>query len=862
MASDEKEIEKLQKENSETSLSQTSENLKMSNYICKTNKWRVKLYNLSESGQWEDFGIGYVFCAFEQKDLENQKKNEDKIQKLIMLNEDTCEEMFKIELKKNSVEFHNQRGIIITWKDGNNINEDNIAISFQEKEGVIEIWNNILINQGKNPLDKKNCILNDIQSETDLEVSIQNLPNLLRELGNDMDELKINNFVSFLKNSNYEFILKLGDLLKEEEKKLEGIKSSVSTETNYTILPSTINENNKNNEELHKENKNGKNVVEIKQKSFIEKQQYMENINYIFNIFKYLIFLGNKDLIETLLNDKCYLVTFGALEYDFEVFKIVPHRKYFKEVVKFKNPLNIEDEDILQKINMNIRLSYLRDTVLARIIDSNTLKTINFIIQINNNDIIQFFIDEDKYLTLLCEQLQDKNILIKRDAFLLFSELINCTKDIYQAKISFNEKLFELGIFKTLTENLKEITNENYINSINMDNLNKSQILLIREKIINIIIEIILNLLSVLPNEFTFLLKSNSLLNQLANLMLNNDNFGIKYEISNIFKMLIEINYRDESFINADIYNECFTLFLQYLKKPLEHNKKAEISTTKQIIIEIFIYLFYNNFDSKFWLKQNELDKIIINLIEENNKIVSLYVIKLLKCLVDYADYTICKQIFSKDLCDRLIHLFIDNIKNENIIISCLFDFFEIVNQKNDEIFNLIIGEEKDFFKQSEYKIFFKNINIRMENKPKEEKHLINYIKIDNYKELLPKILSNIKEPNENEINNNENDQIIFNSIGLNLNEEEKIKLLEKKRKRYFGESEYNEIGYYNDEYLNEYEYKESDNPQRRNKKDYSIFDEEEEGFGHLYEGILDKENKVNNVKEKDYKVKKSNKKK
>ena len=264
MTSNDKKQEQLPKENSETSLSQTLEIPKIPNYICKTNKWRVKLYNLSKSGQWEDFGIGYVFCAFEQKNLENQEKNSEKFQKLIMLNEDTGEEMFKIELKKNSVEFHNQRGIIITWKDGNNINEDNIAISFQEKEGVIEIWNTILINQGKNPLDKKNLIINDIEPEADLEVSIQNLPNLLRELGNDMDEIKINNFVSFLKKSNYEFILKLGELLKEEETKLEGIKSSVSTETNYTILPSNPNENNKNNEEILKENKNDKMIKMIK----------------------------------------------------------------------------------------------------------------------------------------------------------------------------------------------------------------------------------------------------------------------------------------------------------------------------------------------------------------------------------------------------------------------------------------------------------------------------------------------------------------------------------------------------------------------------------------------------------------------
>ena len=863
MANNEKAPE-LNNNNPEISSSQTPKIFQKKQYIFKTNKWRVKLYHLNENGEWEDFGIGYVFCAFEEKDLNIQETNKEIYQKLIMLNEDTHEEMFNIEIKKNTIDFHNQRGIIITWKIGNDINEDNTAISFQEKEGVFEIWNNILINQGKNPLDKNNSLLTD-QPEAYLDVSIQNLPNLFRELNSDMNELKINNFISFLKKSNFEFIIKLGEILNSEEKKLEEIKSSISTETNYTIIQNNnnINENNKKNDSLSKFSKNENNIIINNQISLTEKQKSkstnIENINYIFNIFKNLILLGNKELIEILLNDICYLITFGALEYDFEVFKIVPHRKYFKEVVKFKNPLKIEDEEILEKIHLNIRLQYLRDTVLARIIDNNTLKSINMIIQINNNDIIQFFIEEDKYLDTLCEQLQDNNILVKRDAFLLFNELINCSKDIYQTRIAFYETLFELGIIHALIENLEGISNNEYINSINLEVLNKNEILLIQEKIINIIIEIITNFLTVLPNEFKIILKCDTLLKHLTNLMLNFNNFGIKYEICNIFKMLIDINYYkdDDSFNDLSLYNEYFISFLKYLKMPIDPNRKTEISTTKQIIIEILIYLFSQNiFDSQFWINQNELDKIILNLLEESNKIVNLYTIKLIKCIIEYTDLSICSKIFSKKLCNKIIQLFIDNIKNGNIIISCLLDFFEILYHKDDEIFNLIIDQNKEFFTQSEYKIFFKNINVRIENKHKEEKHLINYIKINNYKDFSPTIKNNIKDEDENQINNSYNTQFYNNInnnnlVDLKLNEEPKVQLLEKKRNRYFGnENEYDEKDYYNEEYLNEYD--ESENFQKYRKKQFSVF-EEDEDLDNLNDNIIDNENKINGLKNRKY---------
>ena len=44
-----------------------------------------------------------MFCAFEQKNQNKQGTKEENYQKLIMLNEDNYEEMFNIEIKKNSV---------------------------------------------------------------------------------------------------------------------------------------------------------------------------------------------------------------------------------------------------------------------------------------------------------------------------------------------------------------------------------------------------------------------------------------------------------------------------------------------------------------------------------------------------------------------------------------------------------------------------------------------------------------------------------------------------------------------------------------------------------------------------------------
>ena len=63
---------------------------------------------------------------------------------------------------------------------------------------------------------------------------------------------------------------------------------------------------------------------------------------------------------------------------------------------------------------------------------------------------------------------------------------------------------------------------------------------------------------------------------------------------------------------------------------------------------------------------------------------------------------------------------------------------------------------------------------------------------------------------------------------------------------------------YYNEECLNEYD--ESEDLNKKRRKSFSYYDEDEEDFNNLYENIMDNENKINEIRERDYKRKKSDK--
>ena len=659
------------------------ENNKYYDLNLMTKKWRVKLYRLNENGQWDDNGIGFVFCA------SKIEKDDIKINKLIMTNEITYEEMFSIDINKDTVNFHNQRGTIMTWKTSEDKIDDDTAISFQEKEGVTEIMKNILICEGKNPNDER--LLMEIQSEIYLEASIQNLPNLVRELNIDMGEEKLIDFITYLKNIDCKFIIELGELLNEEEKKIENLRTTTSS--------------NKSNDNINIINED-----EAKSNDYNQKQIYkdfpMENIHYIFTIFKNLVLIGDKELLELLIDDNLYLITFGALEYDFETMKSVPHRKYFKDIVKFKNPLNIDDQSILKKINQNLRLTYLRDTALSRLIDDNSVKTINLMIQLNNNDLIQFFLNDNKYFEILFKQMQNEDLNSKKESCLFLLELIECSKDVPQSRVTFNENLFDQGILSIIS---------NLLDDNKKDDSNNKDIEDVKEFIKITSIEIFINILSIIPNTILEYLKkedNHKLLKQLINIMIDSDNFGIKYEISQIYKTLIETEFKGQAMDRMELFSEPFQ---------------------KQIIIEILISWFtLMNFNKQYWLDENKLNEIIPNLLEENDKVINLYTIKLLKCIIDFTDPFICNRIITEKLCNNLSKLFIKNIKKNNIIISCMMEFFESLSKNKEMIFNNIMTYQSDFFYENEK--YFKTILLRYEHKSTPKKELINYLKND-YKE-------------------------------------------------------------------------------------------------------------------------------
>lgn len=121
-----------------------------------------------------------------------------------------------------------------------------------------------------------------------------------------------------------------------------------------------------------------------------EDLESLQDLHRLCNIIKTIICLNDTHIIEHAVSDECVMGVVGALEYDpdFPSHK-TNHRHWLSNKGRYKEVVPIEDEETRKKIHQTYRLQYLRDVVLARILDDPTFSVLNSLIFFNQVDIVQ-----------------------------------------------------------------------------------------------------------------------------------------------------------------------------------------------------------------------------------------------------------------------------------------------------------------------------------------------------------------------------------------------------------------------------------------------------------------------------------------
>lgn len=101
------------------------------------------------------------------------------------------------------------------------------------------------------------------------------------------------------------------------------------------------------------------------------------------------VLLNDNGILEYILQSEVFEGVIGMLEYDREYPSLkASFRQLFREISRFRQVVEIRDPNIRNKIHQTYRVQYLKEVVLARVLDDPTFSILNGFIFFNQVDIV------------------------------------------------------------------------------------------------------------------------------------------------------------------------------------------------------------------------------------------------------------------------------------------------------------------------------------------------------------------------------------------------------------------------------------------------------------------------------------------
>ncbi|TKA29865.1 hypothetical protein B0A50_03229 [Salinomyces thailandicus] len=312
---------------------------------------RVKVYEL-KNNDWYDRGTG--FCSGQL--LGGMPENPDA--RIVVVSEDDTERVLLETRISKDDGYQKQQDTLIVWTEVNGVD---MALSFQEADGCSGVWG--FVNEVQQRLNAlagpddglSDDILDPVQAIILPEPELGKLDEVEQAIRAasatpNSREALVKSMVAFISSPGSEpgpsYIMRLGALVEAAEK-----------------------------------------------------AHSVEDLHRLCNIIKHLILLNDTSLIEHVVSNEAIQGVVGALEYDpdFPSHK-ANHRQYLADTSKFKQVVPITNAEVVRKIHTTYRLLYLKDVVLARILDDPTFSVLNSLIFFYQVDVVNYLQGDADFL--------------------------------------------------------------------------------------------------------------------------------------------------------------------------------------------------------------------------------------------------------------------------------------------------------------------------------------------------------------------------------------------------------------------------------------------------------------------------------
>ncbi|ESQ49366.1 hypothetical protein EUTSA_v10020042mg [Eutrema salsugineum] len=579
---------------------------------------RVKVYHLNEDGKWDDRGTGHVSIDYVERSEELS---------LCVIDEEDNETLLVHPINSDDI-YRKQEDTIISWRDPERSTE--LALSFQETAGCSYVWDQICTMQ-------RNLHFSSLNSET-----YHSLNSELREL-------------PAVELTTLPLILKIVT------------ESGITDQMRLTEL-------------ILKDHGFFRNLMGVFK--ICEDLENVDGLHMIFNIVKGIILLNSSQILEKIFGDELIMEIIGCLEYDPGVPHSQHHRNFLKEHVVFKEAIPIKDPLVLSKIHQTYRIGYLKDVVLARVLDDAIVANLNSVIHANNAIVVSLLKDDSTFIQELFARLRSPSTSMesKKNLVYFLHEFCSLSKSLQVVQqLRLFRDLINEGIFHVIEEVLQ----------------------IPDQKLVLTGTDILILFLTQDPNllrSYVVRTEGTPLLGLLVKGMM--EDFGDKMhcQFLEIIRTLLDANALSGGAQRANIMDIFYEKHLPELVDVItascpeksgntSDGASKRIRTKPEVLLNICELLCFcimqDSSRTKCSFLQNNVTEKVLHLTRRKEKYLVVAAIRFVRTLLSVHDEYVQNYVVKNDMLKPIIDVFIANGNRYNLLNSAVLDLLEHIRKGN-----------------------------------------------------------------------------------------------------------------------------------------------------------------------------------
>ncbi|RKF74564.1 uncharacterized protein GcM1_239140 [Golovinomyces cichoracearum] len=429
-----------------------------------------------------------------------------------------------------------------------------------------------------------------------------------------------------------------------------------------------------------------------------EDMEDLASLHRLCNIMKSLILLNDTTIMELVVSDDIVMGVVGALEYDpdFPSHK-ANHRRWLAKEGRYKEVVQIDD-DIRKKIHSTYRLQYLKDVVLARILDDPTFSVLNSLIFFNQVEIVQHLQANPKFLKDLFGifRSQQTNTRRKKEAVLFIQQCCAIAKNLQpDARQQLYDNFLNHGLLFVINFALRHSDSGVRVGATDvLVSMIDHDPQMIRQTIFRQISE-----------------SQTPLTDSLIDLLLVESDLGVKAQISDAIKVLLDPGFNNAHPNNShkpahtetggrmrffdpqqtefvkEFYEESSARKLFKPLIDLKNRKDLDLSVQE---VSLFIYLIeilcffarQHSHYSRCFITSENLGQRIAQLLSSSEKYLKLSALKFFRELVGLQEECYNQYIMRSKLLGPILDLIIDLMPRDTLLNSAALELFSFIGRE------------------------------------------------------------------------------------------------------------------------------------------------------------------------------------